>query len=73
MRTARTLIRQAAQADLSLCWEHSHFVGFVMSRLNLCDTIYMREAMVRALDCGVNTGLSLAQANDWKTSHCPGT
>ena len=22
-----------AQADLSLCWVHSHFVGFVMSRL----------------------------------------
>ena len=25
-----------AQADLSLCWVHSHFVGFVMSRLILC-------------------------------------
>ena len=24
-----------AQADLSLCWAHSHFVGFVMSRLIL--------------------------------------
>ena len=23
-----------AQADLSLCWAHSHFVGFVMRRLN---------------------------------------
>ena len=23
-----------AQDDLSLCWAHSHFVGFVMSRLN---------------------------------------
>ena len=23
-----------AQADLSLCWAHSHFVGFVMKRLN---------------------------------------
>ena len=23
-----------AQADLSLCWAHSHFVGFVMLRLN---------------------------------------
>ena len=22
-----------AQADLSLCWAHTHFVGFVMSRL----------------------------------------
>ena len=22
-----------AQADLSLCWAHSHFVGFVMRRL----------------------------------------
>ena len=25
-----------AQADLSLRWAHSHFVGFVMSRLNSC-------------------------------------
>ena len=25
-----------AQADLSLRWAHTHFVGFVMSRLNLC-------------------------------------
>ena len=24
-----------AQADLSLCWAHTHFVGFVMSRLTL--------------------------------------
>ena len=24
-----------AQADLSLCWAHVHFVGFVMSRLSL--------------------------------------
>ena len=23
-----------AQADLSLCWAHSHFVGFIMKRLN---------------------------------------
>ena len=38
MRTAKTLIRLGgcpgdAQADLSLRWAHSHFVGFVMSRL----------------------------------------
>ena len=26
--------RADAQADLSLRWAHSHFVGFVMSRLN---------------------------------------
>ena len=33
MRTAKTLIRLAdAQADLSLRWAHTHFVGFVMSR-----------------------------------------
>ena len=31
MRTAKTLIR----ADLSLRWAHTHFVGFVMSRLIL--------------------------------------
>ena len=35
MRTAKTLIDWAdAQADLSLRWAHTHFVGFVMSRLN---------------------------------------
>ena len=33
-RTAKTLINWAnAQADLSLRWAHTHFVGFVMSRL----------------------------------------
>ena len=38
-RTAKTLIRLAdAQADLSLRWAHSHFVGFVMSRL-----IYVKQ------------------------------
>ena len=26
----------SAQADLSLCWAHGHFVGFVMRRLILC-------------------------------------
>ena len=34
MRTAKTLIRLGGcPADLSLRWAHSHFVGFVMSRL----------------------------------------
>ena len=33
--TAKTLIRLDAQADLSLRWAHSHFVGFVMRWL-LC-------------------------------------
>ena len=34
MRTAKTLIRLAdAQADLSLSWAHTHFVGFVVSWL----------------------------------------
>ena len=35
MRTAKTLIRLGgdAQSHQSLCWAHSHFVGFVMSRL----------------------------------------
>ena len=28
-----------AQADLSLRWTHTHFVGFVMSRLNYNETI----------------------------------
>ena len=27
-----------AQADLSLCWAHTHFVGFVLSWLNLKNT-----------------------------------
>ena len=32
MRKAKTLIDWAdAQADLSLRWAHTHFVGFVMS------------------------------------------
>ena len=31
MLTAKTLIRLDAQADLSLRWVHTHFVGFVMS------------------------------------------
>ena len=30
---AHKLIWADAQADLSLCWEHSHFVGFVMRQL----------------------------------------
>ena len=35
MRTAKTLTRLAdAQADIRLRWAHSHFVGFVMRRLN---------------------------------------
>ena len=34
MQTAKTLIRLGdAQADLSFRWAHTHFVGFVMSRL----------------------------------------
>ena len=31
-----------AQADLSLRWAHSHFVGFVMSRL-ICDWRPLKE------------------------------
>ena len=37
MRTAKTLIRLGgcnAQSDQSLRWAHTHFFGFVMSRLN---------------------------------------
>ena len=34
MQTAKTdQTGRDAQANLSLCWVHSHFVGFVMSRL----------------------------------------
>ena len=33
MRTAKTLIRLDAKADLSLRWAHTHFVGFLMSWL----------------------------------------
>ena len=32
------------QADLSLRWAHTHFVGFVMSRLMSCSAIYCRTA-----------------------------
>ena len=39
MRTAKTLTRLGAQADLSLHWAHSHFVGFVMSWLKCENTI----------------------------------
>ena len=45
MRTAKTLIRLDAQADLSLRWAHSHFVGYVMSRLK-CLTSLCNEAIV---------------------------
>ena len=30
-----------AKADLSLRWAHSHFVGFVMSRLNYSVKLYV--------------------------------
>ena len=36
MQTAKTLIKLGdAQADLSLHWAHSHFVGFVVLQLKL--------------------------------------
>ena len=37
--TGKTLIRLGRQADLSLRWTHSHFVGFVISRLILLSTV----------------------------------
>ena len=49
MRTAKTLIDWAnAQADLSLRWAHTHFVGFVMSRL-ICDRTQVLPASLRLL------------------------
>ena len=42
IRTAKTLIRSGAQADLSLRWAHSHFVGFVMRRL-ICLQIWKHK------------------------------
>ena len=35
-----------AQADLSLRWAHIHFVGFVMSRLILCQMIFQPTSSV---------------------------
>ena len=32
-----------AQADLSLCWAHSHLVGFVMRQLRTCDLYRSRQ------------------------------
>ena len=44
MRTAKTLIRLGGcQSDLSLRWEHTHFVGFVISRLTLRLLLLMTE------------------------------
>ena len=44
MRTTKTLIRLGgAQADLSIHWAHSHFVGFVVSRLNYVSDIIVTE------------------------------
>ena len=43
MRTAKTLIRLDAQADLSLRLAHSHFVGFVMRRLMFWDKDHMYQ------------------------------
>ena len=48
--------RADSQADLSLCWAHSHFVGFVMSRLIFC--IYFsayQTFLLEAEDCLLNT------------------
>ena len=42
MRIAKTLIRSDwadAQADLSLRWVHTHFVGFVMSWLTIISPV----------------------------------
>ena len=35
-----------AQADLSLCWAHRHFVGFVMSRLTSVNVVAAVSEMV---------------------------
>ena len=36
-----------AQADLSLCWAHSHFVGFVRSRLKYVVTVEQVEIQLK--------------------------
>ena len=43
MRPAKT---QISQADLSLRWAHSHFVGFVMSRLIFYCTVSKRLSIL---------------------------
>ena len=43
MQTAKTLIADA-QADLSLRWAHTHFVGFVMRRLILWSVIILLKS-----------------------------
>ena len=37
-----------AQADLSLRWAHTHFVGFVMSRLKLADNLGSEQSAILA-------------------------
>ena len=59
MRTAETLIRLGGcQADLSLRWAHTHFAGFVMSRLILCLASHANstnpDQMPQGLHCLLN-------------------
>ena len=49
MRTARTLIRSDAQADLSLRWAHNHFVmsrSFIMLEENDRGTVSMQLSLL---------------------------
>ena len=51
-----------AQADLSLCWAHSHFVGFVVMRL-----IFIRPCaptLKNIFDCDL-------WPSSWQARHCP--
>ena len=54
MRTAKTLIRLGgAQADLSLRWAHTHFVGFVTRQLIYSSTRILENDENSVLSCSV--------------------
>ena len=56
-----------AQADLSLCWEHTHFVGFVMSRLNyIDDCFFFLSSKFLSVVVGSETRECWSQVNDNK-------
>ena len=61
--SAQRRLRSDAQADLSLRWAHSHFVGFVMSRL-VCYCIIIRQGFRSFSDVLQQNPLTLFTIND---------
>ena len=55
-----------AQADLSLRWAHTHFVGFVMSRLKLVSTLRSTMGDIMILSNPVKW-----RCQDWFATYCP--